>query len=652
MAVVIRLQGLPVSAGSADIRHFFTGLNVPDGGVHIIGGEFGEAFIIFATDEDARHAMSRSGGFIKQSNIQLYLSSKREMQDTIEMNRKKNRSGREPIPGTRSYASNIPGATGDENFSNLVASVKKERNKTGSVPSNCYNQSGETQQFNSDDLYLFLRGMPYSATEEEVRTFFHGLHVDGIIFLEHHSGPNIGRKNGSGLVKFATHKDAFEGLKRHKQYMGTRFIEITKATKEKWKENSDFVVTDLCPTHNQHGDRSSSLEQNSKNGRPRSRSPHNLEFYVHIKDMPYDVEKKDVKSFFQNLDVSDNQIKLLCNNYHNKTRDGFVKFKNEKDYRTALSLHKQVLNNHIVSIFPIGRKSMLNLIEKNEATIKGKPVDECMLGSSFQDPISKPGFYIHIRNFPFDITKVEVKKFFVGFSLIDDDICLLYDEQGMGLGEALVMFCSEELAAHAEKLNRQRFLGMEVLLQRISEAQVKEFDINAFPGKSSDKIQDQALAYSVDQYSHSGNSRIPSVQTFGASDFRYGPEEQIASSDYFGGPHPCVDFGGNRFATRNNGIEGISEGRIKFDHDIGINSTGPAVIQLKNIPFTTTVNEILDFFYGYRMIPDSVSIHYNESGLPTGIATIAMENAGEAMTAVQELNDRPVGPRKVKLNLI
>lgn len=46
MAVVIRLQGLPIVAGTMDIRHFFSGLTIPDGGVHIVGGELGEAFIV------------------------------------------------------------------------------------------------------------------------------------------------------------------------------------------------------------------------------------------------------------------------------------------------------------------------------------------------------------------------------------------------------------------------------------------------------------------------------------------------------------------------------------------------------------------------------------------------------------------------------
>ncbi|XP_030072373.1 RNA-binding protein 12B [Microcaecilia unicolor] len=637
MAVVIRLQGLPVSAGSADIRHFFMGLTVPDGGVHIIGGEFGEAYIIFATDDDARCAMNRSEGFIKQSRIQLYLSSKSEMQSTIEMNRNR---GREPKPVTRGYGSTVSGATGDAKFSNVVAPFKRI-NKTGPISSNCYNQSGrEAQLRDSDDLYLFLQGLPYSSDEEEVRTFFHGLHVDEIIFLQHRSGSFLGRKNGNSLVKFTTRKDALEGLKRHKQYIGTRFIDISKATKEQWKENSDLLVKDVGHDDDQHGDQSSSRE---RNGRARSRSPHNLDFYVHIKNMSNIVEKKDVKSFFQNLDVSDNQIRFLYNSY-NRTKDGFIQFKNEKDYRTALGLHKQILKNRMVYIYPIGRKSMLKLIE-NQSAQRGKHVDEYRPGSSFQDTSSKPRLYIYIRNFPFDVTKSEVRKFFVGFSLNDDDIYLLNDENEVGLGEALVMFHSEELVAHAENLNHRRFLGTEVLLQRISEAQLKEFGVNPFPGESNDNV------HHMNRYSHSGSSHAPSVQSYRASDdFRYGPEEGRVPPKYFRGQHPRMDFSGNRFANRNNGMEGNPERRMRFDDDG--DSTGPAVIQLINIPFTTTVDEILDFFYGYRVIPDSVSIQYNESGFATGVATIAMENAREALAAIQELNDRPVGPRKIKLSLL
>lgn len=84
MSVIIRLQGLPLSASSADIRSFFGGLRIPDGAVNIVGGELGDAFIGFLEDEDARQAMRKNNGLIHGSEVRLFLSSMKEMKEVID----------------------------------------------------------------------------------------------------------------------------------------------------------------------------------------------------------------------------------------------------------------------------------------------------------------------------------------------------------------------------------------------------------------------------------------------------------------------------------------------------------------------------------------------------------------------------------------
>ncbi|XP_014088658.2 putative uncharacterized protein DDB_G0282133 [Bactrocera oleae] len=84
MSVIIRLQNLPWSANALDIRQFFKGLSIPDGGVHIVGGEMGDAFIAFSTDEDARQAMMHDRDKINEVQVRLLLSSRAEMQKVIE----------------------------------------------------------------------------------------------------------------------------------------------------------------------------------------------------------------------------------------------------------------------------------------------------------------------------------------------------------------------------------------------------------------------------------------------------------------------------------------------------------------------------------------------------------------------------------------
>ncbi|XP_023222712.1 uncharacterized protein LOC111624150 [Centruroides sculpturatus] len=98
MSIIIRLQNLPWSANSVDIRRYFQGLSIPEGGVHIVGGEKGDAFIAFSTDEDARQAMEKDGGKIKEIRIKLFLSSRTEMQRVIEQARSQNLALQAAVP--------------------------------------------------------------------------------------------------------------------------------------------------------------------------------------------------------------------------------------------------------------------------------------------------------------------------------------------------------------------------------------------------------------------------------------------------------------------------------------------------------------------------------------------------------------------------
>ncbi|GAB1288318.1 RNA-binding protein 12B-A [Apodemus speciosus] len=228
----------------------------------------------------------------------------------------------------------------------------------------------------------------------------------------------------------------------------------------------------------------------SKSPRTRSRSP--VGFYVHLKNLSLNTSKRDLRNLFRDTDLNNDQIKFLYKD-ERRTRYAFVMFKNQRDYNTALGLHKTVLQYRPVLIDPVSRKEMMKIFECYE---KKRPVSlEKERPGRVSQKYSQEGFScsgqklcIYIRNLPFDVTKGEVQKFFADFSLVEDDIYLLCDDKGVGLGEALVRFKSEEQAMKAERLNRQRFLGIEVLLRLISEEQMQEFGVN-FSWMSNEKTE-------------------------------------------------------------------------------------------------------------------------------------------------------------------
>ncbi|XP_026546692.1 RNA-binding protein 12B [Notechis scutatus] len=772
MAVVIRLQGLPLVAGSGDIRRFFSGLNIPDGGVHIIGGEKGEAFIIFATDEDARRAMSYSGGFIKDSRIQFFLSSKAEMQSIIEINRKKfDRGGRGR--GSRRTGPNNSGTSDVGNLSNIVQVIKKgigksshdsrvpledefhssgSRNSNINISESNFNQPRK-EMSKSDRLYLFIRGMPYSSTEDDVFNFFSGLQVEKILMLK-----TNGQINGDGLVKFATLSDAMKGLQRDRNYMGERFIEVRPSSEGSWikyggrideKINDAFhfqhnlnkghsfsntehpkkepsylssrkrtrsktpprrVVSQVNsrspswritersyskspsqrvmahafsrspprdmahtgsrsprrvmarngskspprrvmePIHS-HSPRRITASTHSRSPRKvkthshspfsapnQPHSPQSKEYYIHLKNLSAAIEKKDLRAFFEELTLVNKDITFLKSHDNEaRNKDAVITLRSEEAYTAALTYHKLDLFGRLVYIFPVSKRRVQELIGSSE--VKRSPGHRHVKDKNNQDGYFGSKTCVYVRNFPFDVTKVEVQKFFAGFNIDDNDIYLLYDDKGVGLGEALVKFRTENQARKAESLNRRCFLGTEVLLRCIPEEQMQEFGIN-ISSASNEKMQGYHHSRERDENFYSVDSQGPSVQE---GDYRCLSDDFICSSER--GPPQFKEFG--------DGIPGnFSDRRFVPDSNFGGSSDSVTFIKLRNIPFRASPNEILDFFHGYKIIPESLSVQHNEYGMFSGEAIIALVNYKEAEAAINELNERPIGQRKVRLTLV
>ena len=71
---VVRLQNLPWSASAPDVRDFFHGCEIPNGGVRIIGGDDGDCFISFTNMMDAQNALRKDRCYLKDNQVRLQAS--------------------------------------------------------------------------------------------------------------------------------------------------------------------------------------------------------------------------------------------------------------------------------------------------------------------------------------------------------------------------------------------------------------------------------------------------------------------------------------------------------------------------------------------------------------------------------------------------
>lgn len=616
MAVVIRLQGLPVTAGSEDIRKFFTGLKIPDGGVHIIGGDREEAFIIFASDEDARRAMTRSGGCIQGTPVALLLSSKTEMQTFLERS-----TTNVEVPQERRY---------EENPRHGRRSVDPEVGKRPAMRMGYAPPQQQQQQKPADDMCVFLRGMPFSVTEDEVENFFSGLTIHEIILLRNARG----QQNGNGFVQFATREDASEALKRDRDYIGSRYIEVSSTTADDWYRATGKVPMTVDRGNNLDRDRSPLRSQRNQQHQDHGGSASPLgqrsivpddEYCVLLENLAYTAEKEDIKNLFHNANLADDQILHLIGSDGKRTRSSFVLFKSLRDYCEALSNEKRLFLNRMVYTRPISREKMLALLEsQNKNEIPGS-------SDRFQQrpPAYSAGTYetekicVFAQNLPMDVRKVEILDFFLGFNITEDKVTVLRDNRGAGIGKALIVFRSEMEAMSALSLDGQRVLGSEVMLKCISRSQMQQLGVERpmqqeplpreeqYPGRKSG----YNVSNAQDQFQRNWDCNVSDTRPYASQERGHG------------GGHG--DFGPSR---------------QRFD--------GPTCVQIANLPSQINDDEIYDFCYGYRIIPGSVSLQFDQRGKSRGSATALFESREEALTAIRELSGRPIGPRKIELMLL
>ncbi|KAG8565740.1 hypothetical protein GDO81_012961 [Engystomops pustulosus] len=876
MAVVIRLQGLPIVAGTMDIRHFFSGLTIPDGGVHIVGGEQGEAFIVFATDEDARLGMMRTGGTIKGSKVSLLLSSKTEMQNMIELSRRRfetanvdippansNRPGPPPNPtmssssvmsrvnmpttvpnysspptstvstvtsvvdstknvatfstaGVGNAPANLGAAFCNPTFTSPMPSVAPQlpsvppppippmptiptlppmpsippmpvpppvstmppvppvppippvppvppmsalpplsgmpplnpppvgpmpagMNGSGSqmtgninplflgpvnpMPLGSQNAMKPPPPLNHDDPYVALHGLPVHVSDHDIKDFFHGLRIDGLVMVKDH----VGRPTGGALVKLLTPHDTYEALKRNGMLMGQRFIEVTPASERQW------VMS--CGHMGKHGGghrgalhmaqqvmgRSKSP---SRRQRSRSRSPHEHGFCIYLKGLPYEAENKHVIDFFKKLDIIEDSIYIAYAPNGKATGEGFLEFRNENDYKTALNRHKQYMGNRFIQVHPITKNQMIEKIESIRKKLQSyNYVDRKDSALDMEMDKHGPRLWAHLSNLPYNIGRKDVFQFFnlEGIAVDESSVHVLTDNNGQGLGQALAQYMSEDDARKSERLNRKKLNGRDAFLRIVTNEERKDIEINPpILGRKGFKMQNysnvsDAIRSSADEFAFMNSSINDNAQNFllpnkfggpsstyappvpppamgigfvdprppppGTSNVKTSPvdpAEFVPGASHFNVPPAGFATGPPQFAsvplTANappnfnqappnipgspggmNPPPGFGPGNLPISGPPGFGNgsakPGPTVIRIQNMPFTVTVDEILDFFYGYQLIPGSVCLKFSEKGMPTGEAMVAFESRDEATAAVVDLNDRPMGSRKVKLVL-
>ncbi|XP_049434562.1 G-rich sequence factor 1 isoform X2 [Epinephelus fuscoguttatus] len=286
---IMQVRGLPWSCSAQDLLQFFSECRIRDGvnGIHLtvdkMGRPNGQAFIEMEHEEDVCKALEKHRQYLGPRYVEVY-----------------------------------------EVTNNDAEAILKKVIPAG-----------------PDVGVVRLRGLPFSCNKADIAQFFSGLEIEhnGITIVLDHKG----RNSGEAFVQFSSKTAADEALKRDRQLIGNRYIEVFPSRLDEirfsWRQKT----------------RSTSLQMGvhqsaSRGAVPASQTKYALSgHYIHMRGLPFQVSGEDIVQFFSPLVVS--KILIECSPEGKPSGEADIYFTCHEDALTAMSRDRMHLGGRYIELF-------------------------------------------------------------------------------------------------------------------------------------------------------------------------------------------------------------------------------------------------------------------------------------------------------------
>ncbi|XP_076458903.1 heterogeneous nuclear ribonucleoprotein F-like [Babylonia areolata] len=175
-----------------------------------------------------------------------------------------------------------------------------------------------------DGFCVRLRGLPWSASPDDVLSFFNESQIMGGKAGIYLTQSKEGRPSGHAFVEFVSEDDLQRALKKNKEHLGNRYIEVFRCK----KSEMDWVVKRGGMDNNSLGDA-----------------------IVKLRGLPFGCSKEEIAQFFTGLEIVPNGIMLPEDRLGRSTGEAFVQFASQAIAERALGKHKERIGHRYIEVF-------------------------------------------------------------------------------------------------------------------------------------------------------------------------------------------------------------------------------------------------------------------------------------------------------------
>ncbi|XP_069396670.1 heterogeneous nuclear ribonucleoprotein H isoform X9 [Delphinus delphis] len=313
---VVKVRGLPWSCSADEVQRFFSDCKIQNGaqGIRFIytreGRPSGEAFVELESEDEVKLALKKDRETMGHRYVEVFKSNNVEMDWVLK-------------------------------------------------------HTGPNSPDTANDGFVRLRGLPFGCSKEEIVQFFSGLEIvpNGITLPVDFQG----RSTGEAFVQFASQEIAEKALKKHKERIGHRYIEIFKSSRAEVRTHYDPPRKLMAMQRPGPYDRPGAGRGYNSIGRGagfermrRGMSDHRYGdggstfqsttgHCVHMRGLPYRATENDIYNFFSPLNPVRVHIEIGPDG--RVTGEADVEFATHEDAVAAMSKDKANMQHRYVELF-------------------------------------------------------------------------------------------------------------------------------------------------------------------------------------------------------------------------------------------------------------------------------------------------------------
>lgn len=546
---IAKAKGFSYDTSATNLAQFFAGCDIKDGknkGIHFLfsrAGKSSEAYIEFLESSDLKRALDFNKKYLGDRYVDVSSATREIMEAALA----ENETGADPeeshhiikltgmpfaalheeiaiffagcdIKGGKKkgiiFLRNQDGSASGGCFVEFLASedmkiaLSKDKEYMGSRFCHVTKSTAEEREYtlakqneglqNMKEPILKLKGLPFKASENDIKNFFPDLEIVSVeMVLNEH-----GNCRGEAFLDFATLDEAKEAMKTYKLKLLHRFVDVTKGSRTEWMQ--------MIPASEKIKKTAEDLE----------------EPIVKLNNLPLKVTKGEIEDLMFGIECRAVQIVRLkrgdCNG------EAFIEFTNVEDAAKALKKHKQPLNGESgrdrqVDVTPSSRCDWRKAPLPKTTTTTSKPVparsrsppsrkrplsmdhsaNADRHGShpriSAPSPVGYPSYgsynnmsgygdrgnvreyLVNMIGLPFSASEEDIKQFFHPIRM--SQVEFLKNNRGLPRGIAVVGFHSEEDRTNAMLRNKNTIGSRYVNLHVRNEPREYDFDFTKGGGK-------------------------------------------------------------------------------------------------------------------------------------------------------------------------